>query len=66
MNFIPIRIQQKVPQDRNKRYSSYDSFNRIAVILLKIWTYSSGAEEYVHIFCIAKHVAVNRVNSNHS
>lgn len=50
MNFIPIRIQQKVPQDRNKRYSSYDSFNRIAVILLKIWTYSSGAEEYVHIF----------------
>lgn len=50
MNFIPIRIQQKVPQDRNKRYSSYNLFNRIAVILLKIWTYSSGTKEYVHIF----------------
>mgnify|MGYP000131546895 CR=1 FL=1 len=33
---------RKFQQDRNKRYSSYNSFNRIAVILLKIWTYSSG------------------------
>lgn len=57
MNFIPIRIQQKVPQYRNKRYSSYDSFNRIAVIL---------AQKYGHILREQKNMSIFLVYSNQS